>query len=229
VKTARRTYSINGVALSIIDYATSVAGDVIAAELLNNAYLIDSIDFAPGDTVLDLGGHVGMVSIYLAKRHPSLKIYSYEPCPNNYEHFLLNLDSNKVRNVQVFDKAVTRDGRMLDMIANLEDNSAGATAQLKDMQLPGHSYFRVESLTLDDIFADKNINYCKLLKIDIEGSEHEVLLNSSCLDKVGYLVGEFHVNGCLNQKGYSVERLYNHVKQFVPEHNISFTSCRMAE
>lgn len=229
LRTARKTYSINGTELSIVDYATSVAADAIASELSNNIYHLDDIAFEPGDTVLDLGGHVGMVSIYLAKKHPFINIYSYEPCPDNYEHFLLNLDANLVRNVQVFNEAVTQDGRILQMIANFRVNSGGATANLRDMRLPAHSYFKAESTTLDAIFADKDIKHCKLLKIDIEGSEHEVLLNSSCLSRVEYLVGEFHTNDNLCRKGYSIESLHEHLKRFIPEHKLRFTSCRMAE
>jgi hypothetical protein len=97
------------------------------------------------------------------------------------------------------------------------------------MRLPEHSYFVAESTTLSAIFAEQEIRRCKLLKIDIEGSEHEVLLNSSCLSRVEYLVGEFHINGNLEEKGYSIERLHEHLKRFIPEQKITFTSCRMAE
>jgi FkbM family methyltransferase len=229
LRTARKTYSINGIELSFVDYATSVAAEAIASELSNNIYPLDRIAFEPGDTVLDLGAHVGMVSIYLAKKYPFIKIYSYEPTPDNYEHFLLNLEANEVQNVEVFQRAVTQDGRNLDMIANFRINSGGATSNLRDMRLPEHSYFKAESTTLDAIFRDQDIRRCKLLKIDIEGSEHEVLLNSSCLSRVEYLVGEFHINDNLERQGYSIESLHEHLKRFIPEHKITFTSCRMAE
>lgn len=229
LKTSSKTYSINGVELSIVDYATSVAGDVIAAELCGNIYPFDEMMFRPHDTVLDLGGHVGMVSLYLAKKFPFIKIYSYEPTPANYEHFLRNLEANRVQNVEVFNRAVTDDGRSLDMIAKFEVNSGGATGNLRDMTLPDHSYFKAESTTLDAIFAERGITQCKLLKIDIEGSEHEVLLNANCLQRVEYLVGEFHINENLEGKGYSIERLQEHLKRFIPESKLTFTSCRMAE
>jgi FkbM family methyltransferase len=229
LETSRKTYSINDVELSIIDYATSVAADVIAAELSHNIYPFAEMAFRPGDTVLDLGGHVGMVSIYLAKIYPFITIYSYEPTPANYEHFLLNLEVNRVQNVEVFKRAVTEDGRSLDMIAKFEVNSGGATSNLRDMRLPDHSYFKAESTTLDAIFIERDIRHCKLLKIDIEGSEHEVLLHSNCLSRIEYLVGEFHINENLERKGYSIESLHEHLKRFIPESNVTFTSCRMAE
>jgi hypothetical protein len=115
------------------------------------------------------------------------------------------------------------------MIAKYHINSGGATAHLRDMRLPDHSYFKVESTTLDAIFKEQRIEHCKLLKIDIEGSEHEVLLNANCLNRVEYLVGEFHINDNLQRKGYSIESLHQHLKRFIPEDRLTFTSCHMAE
>jgi hypothetical protein len=115
------------------------------------------------------------------------------------------------------------------MIANFRVNSGGATANLRDMRLRGHSYFKAESTTLDAVFTVNDIKHCKLLKIDIEGSEHEVLLNSSCLSRIEYLVGEFHINDNLRAQGYAIESLQEHLKRFIPEHKTRVTSCRMAE
>lgn len=215
--------------MRIVDFAESLAADAIASELSHDAYQVNDIGFEPGDIVLDLGGHVGMFSIYLAKKFPFVRIYSFEPSLANYEHFRMNLSANQVKNVQVFNRAVTKDGRILGMIAYYQSNSGGVTAQLRNMKLPGRVNFKVKSLTLDAIFNQKQIQRCKLLKMDIEGSEYEVLLTSSCLDQVDYLVGEFHINDYLAEKGYSIEALHEHLKQFIPERNIRFTSLRMAE
>ena len=246
LKTVTRTYSINGATMEIadfatsvapingttfevVDFATSVAADSVASELSEDAYEIESIAFAPGDVVLDLGSHVGMVSIYLAKKYPLIKIYSYEPSPDNYRHLLTNLRNNNVRNVQPFNQAVTLDGRDLNMIAWYQSNSGGATAQLRQMKLPNRVNFKAESVTLDSIFSERKIDRCKLLKIDIEGSEYEVLWNAQCLNRIEYLVGEFHINGYLTEQGYSIDGLREHLQDFIPAENIRFTSLRMAE
>jgi FkbM family methyltransferase len=229
LRRATKSYSIKDVTMSIVDFAASVASDEIASELSKDTYQLDNIDFVPGDVVLDLGGHVGMVSIYLAKKYPFIKIYSYEPSPFNYKHFLINLRANDVKNVRAFNQAVTQDGRDLNMIAYYQSNSGGVTAQLRNMKLPDRVNFKAKSLTLDQIFNQNQIERCKLLKIDIEGSEYEVLLNSGYLHKVDYLVGEFHINDYLAEKSYSIEALHEHLKKFIPEQKIRFTSQRMAE
>ncbi len=79
------------------------------------------IDFKEGDIVIDIGANVGMVSILLAKKFPFFKIYSFEPMRNNYESFLKNIELNKVPNgvIKHFNKAVTKDGRIVSMTKNL--------------------------------------------------------------------------------------------------------------
>jgi len=246
LKTVRTRYTIDGIDLTIADFqssvgvdehgslfnvecSTSVASDVVVKELVSDSYRLKEIGFAPGDVVIDLGGHVGIVSIYLAKKYPFLKIYAYEPAPDNYRHFLDNLDANGISNVEVFNQAVTADGRTLKMIAYYECNSGGATGQLREMKLPHRVNFEVQSTTLDSIFRKRNIHSCKLLKIDVEGSEYEILMNARCLSQVEFLAGEFHENDFLLEKGYSIAALCEHLTRFIPQDNVRYVPCRMAE
>lgn len=244
--TVRTVYSIGDTQLGIQDFASSVAvdehgglyaidprtssaADVVAKELASDVYRFNTMGFKPGDVVLDLGAHVGMVSLYLAKKYPFIDIYAYEPSPENYRHLLMNVASNEVRNVRTFNQAVTADGRTLNMIAYYECNSGGATGQLREMKLPHRVNFEAQSTTLDSIFRERAVDSCKLLKIDIEGSEHEVLMNAPSLSKVEFLVGEFHENDHLLKKGYSIAALCEHVTRFIPQDNVRYVACRMAE
>ena len=246
LKTVRTRYTIDGMNLIVADFqssvgvdeegdlfnvecSTSVASDVVVKELVSDTYRLNEIGFAPGDVVLDLGGHVGIVSIYLAKKYPFLKIYAYEPSPDNYRHFLENLAANDISNVEVCNQAVTADGRTLNMIAYYECNSGGATGQLREMKLPHRVNFEVQSTTLDTIFRERGLDSCKLLKIDVEGSEYEILMNARCLNRVEFLAGEFHENDYLLEKGYSIAALSEHLTRFIPRDNIRYVPCRMAE
>lgn len=51
------------------------------------------------------------------------------------------------------------------------------------------------------------IDRCRLLKINCEGAEYEILHNTHVLDRVDYLSSEFHINQRLEQDGYSIESL----------------------
>ena len=223
-----RRINVKGVALKVYDYRSSSATQVVKNELETDCYGVERIRFAPGDVVIDVGGHVGIFSNYLAKRYPFLHIYAFEPLPQNYEHFRRNLAANGIANVEVFNRAITGDGRPVEMIVH-HSNTGGATAQLKDMRLPEHANYVAQSVTLDDVFDTHRIERCKLLKIDCEGSEHEILLNAKCLDRVEYLSGEFHINAHLQGQGYSIEGLAAHCRKYVSPDRIFYTACHMAE
>lgn len=242
----RRVYSVGDIDLDIQDFASSVGVDengglysidpessvaagVVVRELVKDTYQFDTMGFKPGDVVLDLGAHVGIVSLYLAKKYPFIDIYAYEPSPENYRHLLMNIAANGVSNVRAFNQAVTVDGRLFQMIAYYECNSGGATGQLREMKLPHRINFEAPSTQLDSIFTTRRLDSCKLLKIDIEGSEHEVLMNAQCLGQVEFLVGEFHENDYLLNKGYSIASLYQHITRFIPPDNVRYVPCRMAE
>lgn len=224
-----KTYDVNGTRLRICDYAGSTAPDIVAGELQTDEYQLDAIAFEPGDVVIDIGGHIGAFSNYLATRYPFLTILAFEPIPVSYRMFRKNVELNEARNIRLYNLAVTSDRRELTLVVHLQGNTGGATANLRSLDLEGHARFACPSLTLDDIFQSFLIDSCKLLKIDCEGSEHEILLSARCLDRVQNLRGEFHINEHLRRQGYSIDRLAQHCRRFVNPERMVFVSCQMAE
>ena len=219
---------IHGEKFLFADGLLSEGAAIVAGELENGGYPVDRIPFQPGDTVIDIGAHVGVISCYLGRRFPFLRIYAFEPMEENYRNLLWNLDRNRVTNVIPARKAITADGRTLAMIMHA-NNTGGATGQLRNMHLPDHVVCEVESSTLDAVFGANRIERCRLLKIDCEGSEHEILTGFSKLGQVEYLCGEFHINEHLKAKGYSSERLIEHCGRFIDPAKITVTSITMAQ
>ncbi len=130
----QRDYRVNGITLTITDIPTTIA-PLIIHEIKTGDYGLDRPPFAPGDVVIDIGGHIGVIALYLAKKYPFITIHSFEPAPVNYESFKQNIALNGVTNVTVDNCAVTKDRRTLEMIMNV-DNTGGATGQLENMCLP---------------------------------------------------------------------------------------------
>jgi len=226
---ATHSFILNKIPLTIVDYAGSETPTLVYKDLLKNCYNIEKIHFLPGDIILDIGANVGLVCIYIAKRFPFTKVYAFEPIPENYKHLRTNLKLNGVKNVVIRNEAITSDGRDFDMIVDLNDNSGGGTGHLKDMKLEGHSFYRIKSITLDDVFKRYDITHCKLLKIDCEGTEHEILQSTKVLSKVEYLSGEFHINENLASYGFSINSLTTHCRKFIPRDKLKISAIRMAE
>lgn len=120
IEGSRRLHDIviDGEAFRIADGLRSYAALAVGRELAKGCYALDAIRFSPGDVVVDIGAHVGLVSCYLARRFPFLKIYAFEPFKENYDNLILNLKNNGISNVVPSNQAITCDGRTLRMMVH---------------------------------------------------------------------------------------------------------------
>ena len=217
-----------GTPLWLADVEGSVAVPVVAGEVGDGAYDFSDIDFRPGDVVVDLGAHVGVVSTFLGTRFPFLRIVSFEPVPELFAHFRRNLERNEVTNVDARNCAVTGDGRDLQMVVHFGTNTGGATGQLRHLDMPDHDRYVVPSVTLDAVIAELGVERVKLLKIDCEGSEYEVLFSSHNIGRIDHIRGEFHENDNLRDKGYSMEALERYCERYMGPGLVRYVRCEMA-
>jgi FkbM family methyltransferase len=191
-------------------------------------YNLKNIDFKAGDIVIDIGANIGMVSILLAKKYPFLKIYAFEPAKENYLNFLDNIKLNNIHNdtITVENKAVNSDGRDVSFGFNIVLSGGSkildAEIQNKNDKKSHMIEQKVKSTTLDEIFHKYNINEVKLLKIDCEGSEYEILYNASpdILRKIRHLRGEFHKVE-KETEGYNPKDLSDFCKKYISDTEFS--------
>jgi FkbM family methyltransferase len=207
-----RNYEIDGISLNVYDEHNSLSADWVAWELQRDEYRIRDIHFEAGDVVVDIGAHIGLFSIYLAKRWPGIKVIAFEPFPINFRNCRDNLLLNGVTSVVLSSKAISSDERVLNMAMDPR-NSGGASAIVGGPDREQHA-IDLESITLDQVFATQNIRRCKLLKIDCEGMEYEILFGCRSLVQVEYVVGEFHTNPYLTNIGYQPEQLVTYCSSF---------------
>lgn len=156
---------------------------------IENVYQFDTIPFEDGDVVLDIGAHVGLVAMYLALRHPGIVVYAYEPVPENYGRLRHHIRLNGLyQRIHPHKLAVTGDGKHRVMVRG-GHHSGGATA-FHDLE---REPFTVRSTTMPQIFKFHRIQKVRLLKLDCEGAEHEILAHSDgWLDRVQHIRGEVH-------------------------------------
>jgi hypothetical protein len=101
-------------------------------------------------------------------------------------------------------------------------NSGGASLYTT----PNGHGIEVESTTLAGIFERFNLTRVKLLKIDCEGAEHEIVrADPAVLDRVDYLRGEFHFGGPLVLHDYTVENLLGLVQAHMPADHVKVMPC----
>jgi FkbM family methyltransferase len=129
-----------------------------------------------GDTAVDVGANVGLLTIPMAKAIGEKgQVYAFKPIELNVRSLKSNLDVNNLRNVELTQCAVGNfDGKIrLTDNHHSNDSSSGFFHRATDSE----SGIEVEQIRLDRHF--KNIlrsgNEIRLLKIDVEGMEIDVL------------------------------------------------------
>ena len=183
---------------------------IILREIKRN-YRLDDIGLVKDSTVVDIGAHVGVVSIYLAKKYGCM-VSAYEPNPNNYRRLLANIEQNKLDNfIFPHNLAVTCDGREVT-ISEDANNSGGS-----NIYSGGAA---VKSIALKDIIIDK----IALLKIDCEGAEFEILEDLTPLQHVKAIRGEFH-----HRKGLDPHALLERVRKAVPNTHVTIQGAAYTE
>jgi FkbM family methyltransferase len=221
-----RMYDLAGTLLQIADAEGSETPRIVAIEMASDEYRLGQIRFEPGDVIVDVGAHVGMVAIWLAMRNPQVTVIAIEPEPLNLSHLRANIAANGVRNIVVVPLALTADRRMLP-IARPPSNSGGAGCYYD--QTDGYATSEVGSTTLDAIFEEFVPHHCRLLKVDCEGAEHEILPASQALRRVDWFAGEFHINSRLAARGHSNEALITLVAGHVDRDRMSVKTIHMGE
>lgn len=201
--------------------------EILLKELFNDNYHIfdRNMEFAQGDIILDVGANEGIFSILMAKTFPQVRVISLEPVPRTFFQMVRNIGLNMLSNIEphqfgVGAKSGTR-------IFNVDKTFSGGSSGVDTYARERHEQVKVEIKTLDEVFDICNIDRVKLLKIDIEGMEHEVLYSTSVLQKVDCLVGEFHINTRLASQGYDIEALAAYVSSKTKL--MFFERCRMSE
>jgi FkbM family methyltransferase len=210
--------------LKLIDRGGSMWPPLLAEMKGFYASMAD-INFMPGDVVLDIGAHVGTVSIALAKIHPEIKIIALEPEPHNFADLLVNRYMNDAFNVTTINKGVSSNGRDL-ILVNTKKWQSTAPSAFRDMT-DKDTLVTVKTTTLSAIIHEFCPKGCKLLKMDCEGAEYEVLIaNPAVLHRVEHLYMEIHYNNILTQRGYEPTDLEYLVRARMPDDKVHLTGVK---
>ena len=133
------------------------------------------LPFQP-DTILDLGGYIGLASAYFANKYPNAKIVLIEPDPDNF--LFAQLNTRQFPNVECLQVGVwsescyiTEDRRVGDSVTN--DLGIIFRRVNSDEKLES----RIQALSIPDLMSTVGFAEIDFLKIDIEGSEKNLFSN----------------------------------------------------
>lgn len=161
----------------------------------------DRINLNERPCVVDAGGNIGCSALYFATHFPNSILTVLEPFPDTFKQMKRNLELNHIH-FNAYQTALWSRKALLDFDMGFRDGKEWSVRTVE------HSNGKVKALGLNDLIQDLNSENIDVLKVDIEGSEFEVFLNSSenvsSLKKVKSLVMEIHDDAGDRRALYSV-------------------------
>jgi FkbM family methyltransferase len=143
----------------------------------------------PPRVIVDAGANVGLASVFFAHRFPDARIIAIEPEAGNFA--LLAKNVADYPNVVPVKAALWSDNAVIDLF----DPGAGPWGYVVGTadDVPGAWRQHADGVTLDEIMRMYRLDRIDLLKLDIEGSEREVLgASSAWIDAVDAVIVELH-------------------------------------
>ena len=176
-----------------------------------------------GTVALDIGANIGLVSIYLSRYFE--RVIALEPSEGHFDALTRNLQNHNITNVKPIKKAIYIKGGKFPF-GGPKDNKTMRSLHMATWQ-EGKSDEMVEATTLDKLFEDEKIDHVNLMKLDIEGSEVEVISSASfqkVANKIDCIVGERHqwsgrhphqLDDAFKSNGFVLETIKNDANLYV--------------
>ena len=155
--------------------------------------------------VIDIGTNVGIASIFFSQMKNVHKIYAFEPVQDTYELACKNFRENGIENrIEFYNFGLGLNEREEEFYYHrLEKGNSGIRGKLS----PSYSKLencdkrkvriRAAAAVLTPIF-EENVEYKKVVKMDCEGAEYEILQNlheQKILQQIDMIVLEWHDRG----------------------------------
>jgi len=156
------------------------------------------------DTVIDVGAHIGLFSLYASQKCTEGKIFAFEPIKENYKILESNKKLNNLSNIQSENCAISESTTKITLYQN--NDQAGHSKFVKT-----DNPIEVTSKSLNNFFKEKKIEYVNLLKLDCEGSEYEIIdsLEDEYFKNIEKMIIEYHL---ADSNPELLERLENKLK-----------------
>jgi FkbM family methyltransferase len=147
-----------------------------------------NFSFNNSDTIIDVGSHIGLFALFASQFCKQGKIICYEPIKENYQMLLSNLELNHLSNVVCYNKAVSKSNSKIRIYLNSDESG-------HSMFEPQENFVDIDSISLQQIMDDHNLDSIDFLKLDCEGAEYEIIENfpKSRFPQIKKMIIEYHL------------------------------------
>lgn len=128
-----------------------------------------------GDTCLDVGGHVGYLTVLMARMvGPDGKVVTFEPMPDTYRVLEENVRLNHLENVRLERVAVGEGEAVGSLVFEVNERLAWTPSATAYGIRGSHASISVPVISIDRYVKSAGLRP-RLIKIDVEGAELQVL------------------------------------------------------
>jgi FkbM family methyltransferase len=208
------------VILPDVRYPITMGRRTAEAWMFGTVFVNKDYDFDVGvepATIIDLGAHIGMASIYFANRYPNARILAIEPSSRNFAR--LQQNTRHYDNITPVHAAIWSHAGWVTL-ANPDDHSSAYQVRLLHSNERGDAEI-IRAMTMDEVLSVAGFDRVDVLEIDVEGAELPLFsANTDWLRNVRVVAVELHdrfVPGCKEavQAGFAAQGLSWRSEQIV--------------
>jgi FkbM family methyltransferase len=151
--------------------------------------------------VLDVGAHIGSFAWWVTKNRPEAELAYVEPIRANWHLLRANApDAYDFRGACLYNATNVR---LKSTVNRASRNTGGSEVVYESGYQEPCAYIpapgKVKLWTLEQIMYFCGWNRIDVLKLDCEGAEVNILKNTTSLDRIGMIVGEWHDREALDR------------------------------
>ena len=179
--------------------------------------------------IFDIGGNIGVTSVYLASIFPSSLIYVFEPLKDNFE--ILQKNIQNYSKIKAFNFGLgSQNGSFKVYLSDDSENFGGVSFYPEGEGNKSESYTECEVRNTNEVISELGIDSIPLIKIDTEGAEFDILssISEEFIRKTLWITGELHGNrdfellNYLNSIGFSIS-----IKKHIDERLFMFNAGKL--
>ncbi len=133
-----------------------------------------------GNALIDVGSNIGLISLFASRLvRANGCIHAFEPDPTTFSILKENVQLNRAENIYIHPAALGSAKSTRLLFRNVEYNR-GASSFIRPSESASEGV-QVDIWTLDGFLAETALPNLKMIKVDVEGWEHEVLMGAHSL------------------------------------------------
>ncbi|MBI2815516.1 MAG: FkbM family methyltransferase [Acidobacteria bacterium] len=162
---------------------------------VDRCYAHDALAAGPGDTIIDIGANIGVFSIWAATTNRKAQILAVEPSSRTCQSLKQNVLDNQLSNVTIIQSACGGNRTRAVLYCRAAESNRNTLFTSDGYGSSFSALETVEVVTLNHLFERFGISKCRLLKLDCEGAEYQILFaaTDAVLQKIERIAMEYHV------------------------------------